>query len=545
MARAGGIARPAAALALPAPMHPHTPRTACTTMTDVENTRTLETEVRFSLPADARSRLEAHPAFDPTRATAPETLHQVTTYFDTPDLALARHGISLRVRRSGETRVQTVKWREHDGHSPFGRGEREWPVDRDEPDLSLLADTPAGAALEGCGPVALRTAFVTDVRRARRYLLPKADTVVEAVLDEGTISAGSVREGFQELELELKAGDPVQLYRFALELSGALPLALSVASKSERGHRLATGATPAAWKAEPLDLPRGIGAAEGFRWIIGAALAQLLANQPAAAAGEADGVHQMRIAVRRLRSAIALFRPHLEAPDVARHDAGLKRLGRVLGQARDWDVFCGEVLPAAERDAPEAQPHLLKGPASAERSEAYRRLAAELEGPAFTSLVLALAVWAGDRSEGAQVLGNGHSGDRLVDLAPELLDRVARKALRRGRRIRRRSGDELHDLRKALKRLRYSVEFLSGLCGRKRTRAYLRACKDLQERLGAINDAALASEMTGRLAGVAARSTLAPAFGAVSEWSKERGTGHLRRLPDAWDRFKALRPPVH
>ncbi len=324
-----------------------------------------------------------------------------------------------------------------------------------------------------------------------------------------------------------------------------MPLALSAASKSERGHRLATGAAPAVWKAEPLDLPRGIGAAEGFRWIIGAALAHLLANQPAAAAGEADGVHQMRIAVRRLRSAIALFRPLFESPDEGRFDAELQRLGRVLGQARDWDVFCGEILPSAERDAPEAQPQLLKGPASAERAEAYRRLVDELGGPAFTSLVLGLAVWAEDRPEGTQVLGNGGAGDRLVDLAPGLLDRTVRRALRRGRRIRRRSSEEPHDLRKSLKRLRYSPEFLSGLCGHKRTRAYLQACKDLQERLGAINDAALAAEMTGRLACVAARSTLVPAFGAVSKWSKERGAENSRRLPDVWDRFKALPPPVH
>jgi CHAD domain-containing protein len=88
------------------------------------------------------------------------------------------------------------------------------------------------------------------------------------------------------------------------------------------------------------------------------------------------------------------------------------------------------------------------------------------------------------------------------------------------------------------------VEFLSDLCDRKRARAYLEACKELQEELGAINDAALTAEMTGRLAAVAARSTLAPAFGAVSEWSRERGTVHLRRLPHAWNRFKAL-PPVH
>ena len=516
-------------------------------MTDAEDIHPLETELRFSLPAEARARLEAHPALHPTRATAPETLRLVTTYFETPDLALARRGISLRVRRGGGggARVQTVKWPAQGGGSPFGRGEREWPVDRDEPDLSLLGDTPAGEALEECGDAGLKPAFVTDVRRARRFLLPGSDTVVEAAVDEGTISAGTTRRKFQELELELKAGRPGQLYRLALDLNGAVPLALSVESKAERGHRLATGAASDTRKAGALDLPRGLAAEEGFRRIVGAALAHLVANHPAAADGQAEGVHQMRIAVRRLRSVIALFRRHLDPGAVERFGAELRRLGRVLGAARDWDVFCGEVLPAAERDAPEAQPRLLEGPAAAERAEAHRRLAEELGGPAFTSLVLGLAAWAEGGPEGTPVLTGDHAGDRLADLAPGLLDRVARKARRRGRRIRRRSGEELHDLRKSLKKLRYSVEFVSGLCGRKRARAYLEACKELQEELGAINDAALAAEMAGRLAAVAARSTLAPAFGAVSEWGRERGTEHFRRLPRAWTRFKALPPPAH
>ena len=89
------------------------------------------------------------------------------------------------------------------------------------------------------------------------------------------------------------------------------------------------------------------------------------------------------------------------------------------------------------------------------------------------------------------------------------------------------------------------MEFLSGLCGRKRTHTYLQACKDLQEQLGAINDTALAAAMTSRLAGVAARITLVPTFSMMSEWSKAQGTEYLRRLPDAWDRFKALPSPVH
>jgi triphosphatase len=326
----------------------------------------------------------------------------------------------------------------------------------------------------------------------------------------------------------------------ALNLNGAVPLALSVESKSRRGHRLATSALPSAQKAEPLNLPHNVGVAEGFRRIIGATLTHLLANQPAAAVGEAEGVHQMRIAVRRLRSAIGLFKRHLEPQAAARFDAGLKRVGRVLGEVRDWDVFCGDILQAAENDAPHVQPHLLRGPATAQRADAYGRLVDELEGPAFTALVLGLMAWTENHSEETLLLSNGHSGGRLADLAPKMLDRAARKARRRGRHLRRRSGEELHDLRKSLKKLRYSVEFLSDLCGRKRTHAYLQACKDLQEQLGAINDAALAAAMTNRLAGVAARITLVPTFSMMSEWSKAQGSKHLRRLPDAWDKFKAL-----
>ena len=516
-------------------------------MSDAEDIDPIEIELRFSLSAEARSRLEAHPALRPTRSTAPEMLRLVTTYFDTPDLDLARRGISLRVRCGGDggDHVQTLKWRAQGGGSPFGRGEREWPIGGDEPDLSLVVETPAGEALEECGHSMLRPAFVTDVRRARRFLLPESDTVVEAAFDEGTISVGTTRRKFQELELELKAGRPGPFYRLALDLNGAVPLALSVESKAERGSRMATGTAPAAHKTEALDLPRGIGAAEGFRRIVGAALAHLLANQPAATSGEAEGVHQMRIAVRRLRSAVALFRRHLDPKAAGFFDGELKRLGRALGTVRDWDVFRGEVLPAAEQHAPEARPCLLDGSAAAERAEAHRRLTDELAGPAFTSLVLGLAAWVEDRSDETPFLSGDYADDRLADMAPELLGRAARKARRRGRRIRRRSSEELHDLRKSLKKLRYSVEFLTHLCGRKRAHAYLEACKDLQEELGAINDAALAAEMAGRLALAASRSTLAPAFGAVSEWSKERGTEHLRRLPHAWSRFKALPPPTH
>src|SRR4051812_18366481 len=181
-----------------------------------------ETEIRFRLQADSLPRLEAHPAFHPTRATTPETVQQVTTYFDTPDFGLASRGISLRIRQIGDHRIQTVKWKGYNGSAAFSRGEIEWAINGCEPDLSLIAETCAGVVLDEAGETELRPIFVTEVERIRRYLLPEADTVIEAALDRGTLAAGSVREDIQELELELKAGCVAQLCRLALDLHGTV-----------------------------------------------------------------------------------------------------------------------------------------------------------------------------------------------------------------------------------------------------------------------------------------------------------------------------------
>ena len=89
-----------------------------------------------------------------------------------------------------------------------------------------------------------------------------------------------------------------------------------------------------------ITLADDVTAAEGFRRIIDGVLAHLMANQPAAVAGDIEGVHQMRVAIRRLRAALVLFRPRLEPHAEARLTEALRSLGRIFGEARDWDVFC-------------------------------------------------------------------------------------------------------------------------------------------------------------------------------------------------------------
>ena len=177
-----------------------------------------------------------------------------------------------------------------------------------------------------------------------------------------------------------------------------------------------------------------IGVPGAFREIVAEGLGHLLANQPAAAAGDPEGVHQMRVAIRRLRTALVLFGTHLEPHTTARFEAELKRLGQVLGEARDWDVFCLDTIPKALDDAPvPSWGHLLREAAEEKRQAAHRRVEEEIGSPALTGFVLGMAAWVEDGIARPALLGDKRMRRPLAKLAPELLDRLAGKVAKRGK----------------------------------------------------------------------------------------------------------------
>ena len=178
-------------------------------------------------------------------------------------------------------------------------------------------------------------------------------------------------------------------------------------------------------------------AIEALRAIIEETLGHLLADQPAALAGDPEGVHQVRIAVRRSRSALRLFSPHLELHASRLFEGELRRAGRTIGEARDWDVFCDETLPQVSETAEMRKfAEMMKAPAEARRAAAHERCVRQLRDPSFRALVLGLAAWIEEgRADGDQV------GDKVLkrdikDIAEELLDRLDAKATKRGRAVR-------------------------------------------------------------------------------------------------------------
>ena len=497
-----------------------------------------EIELKLRLPPGSHAALERLPVLQAARA---EKRREVTTYFDTEDHALAARGFSLRVRASGDRRVQTLKLDVSDGGAAGRRGEWEWPITSDQPELDHLAETPARAIVaELAGR--LRPLFATEIDRCARVLRLDGKTEVEASIDRGAIVADTRREPVDELELELKAGSLAPLYRFAIDLHEAVPMQIARESKAARGYRLRAGSAPRASHAAKLDLSPDTPANVALRDIIASGLRQITDNVAAADAADPEGIHQLRVGLRRLRSALVMFRPLLEPHASALFEDELRQLGRVFGARRDRDVLCLEILPEAARwrDGWVAGwVDRLRPLAEADRAASLAPAQEALRSAGLTSLVLGLAAWCEDGLEQPRLLGETRTRRRLDKVAPALLDRLAGKVARRRRHLD--TPERLHKLRRSLKKLRYATEFVGGTAKTKAVRRYRQHCKTLQKLLGTINDAHTTRRLVAGL--IDARSTeLAPAVAALASWSNRRESKALKRLDTALDDFRAAKP---
>ncbi len=278
----------------------------------------------------------------------------------------------------------------------------------------------------------------------------------------------------------------------------------------------------------PHDLPAG----RALRHLIGAHLDELRADLPRALAGEAEAVHRMRSALRRLRAILRAFRPVLPA-SVAPRERALRRLGQVLGPARDWDVFLDETLPLAAADGvPPIALAALRRAATARRRTAYARLRRTLPGAAGET-----AATLRDWSEG--LVGAPPLAAPFGVLAPDLLARLARRLRGGARVIARGQREPLHRLRKRTRRLRDAMAALSRPHGDRAARRALAASRHLAARLGRMNDAATAASLAARLGGPGGAGPAPAAL--LSDWAARVERDAIRHLPKAWRRLRQCR----
>lgn len=477
-------------------------------------------------------------------STGPAATKALTSfYYDTPDGALLRRGATLRVRRIGHRFVQTLKTeRSGDG---LARGEWEVALPAMSPAVDAFTDADALALLDGIPAGALSHIFTSRIQRETRMLaLP--DAVIECAIDTGTIEARDAREAVSEVELELKQGRPAALYRLALTLLDEVPLRVSEVTKAERGHRLLTRRPPGVVYDPKTPLLPGMTVDEAIATIVNRCLRHWTANEAAAEdGGDPGGVHQMRVALRRLRSALALFRKTVPSPtlDWLREEA--KWLAGSLGAARDWDVFLSSVVEPLDSLRPD-DPGIaaLREAASAQRDAGYAAVRRALADPRCARLHLTLGEWLERRGwrDHASTATLTALVEPIDALAGRLIGKAHRKVLRLGREMERLDAPQRHEVRIALKRLRYAMDFFRPLYPEKRAKPYTAQLSRLQDAFGHLNDVATAEGLLARLADGSANPDLHRAAGLVLGWHARGGQDSEPELLAQWDAFRAARP---
>ena len=475
-----------------------------------------------------------------------------TIYFDTPDQALAKRGIVLRIRSIGRRRVQTIKLPGEGLGGLQVLRELETTIAGDRPELDRIADLRLRRLFADKAMTRrLVPIFATEFRRTV-WRLRFNESVIELALDQGDIKAKSARLPISEIELELRTGRPEHIFELALAVHDALPVTLGGATKAARGYGLLSDAEPAPVKATAPGLMATMTARDAFAAAARGCLAQMRANEaPARLGNDPEGIHQLRVGLRRLRALATAYRDTLAAEPHEYLSRELRWLQQELNPARDWDVFIAvTLLPIAER-APAVRAGL--DAADELRGLAQTRARATLDSPRYTALLLRCYSWLATgewASPEATIL------DRPVgDFASAILHRRHRRLRKFGGKRANMSEAELHRLRLMAKKQRYVGEFFRELYPRKATGKYIAALAGIQDVLGSLNDALvsrhLVEELERFLADVPSLGPTAAARGAgvILGWQAARIAEDISKVSGVWKGFlkrKAFwpRPPA-
>ncbi len=454
----------------------------------------FETELKFQVPPAQRAALlkaMATPTAVTTRLQA--------VYADTADRRLAAAGLALRLRKEGRVWVQTLKGRgdglmqrlEHEVRLPARAGvpmldaRRHAGTSVGDRLLALLAD---GAELQ---PI-----YRTDIRRLHRQVR-QGGAVIELAYDRGTIQAGDRQLEVDELELELLRGPGHALVSLAQRWAQRHGLWWDVRTKSERGHRLALGLEQvSATQAQVVALPPGLSRSQALSLWLTQALLQALPNaaEIASGAGAPEHLHQLRVALRRLRALLRVFAPWAPDADAALAlEAAWREPFGLLGLARDQDVIAQALLPAlAAAGAPPLPPLVApEGPTPAQ----------VVCSPAVAGLLLqTLSLCMSAPGKDADAKADAKAEADLGQAVQQALQPLWRQVRKGASRFDTASVEEQHRLRKRIKHLRYALEAAAPLLPRKTTSACLKRVRQALGALGDLNDLQVAEALYRQLA---------------------------------------------
>lgn len=445
-------------------------------------------------------------------------------WYDTLERTLANAGLALAEHRAG--------WR-LERHRPAAN--EPWPPATDHrliQEANGLEALSQGLPNDQRLPEATTPVVAFDGRRTIFSLTIDGELVSMTLLD-GVLRAVAAEHPATRLIL---VGPGAAVRTLVLSLSEMLTLTVPEQSLAAEGLTLADGTKAAPRRRGAPELAsEGLSVEAAFHHIISHLTDVILHLAPSAAeaAKGSEYVHHMRVAVRRARSALALFAPRADSPGLTAATEGLKRLGQMLGPARDWDVFMTETAPPVEAAFPEQS-----GLRSLLRSGARRRLAARaalgayLASAEFRLLTLELACLAASDPPPTDT-----EPLPLSQFAATVLRDRWRKLLNAGRGLEDLDDSGLHGLRLKAKRLRYVAEFFAPMFPGKPVSRFIHRLEVLQERMGLFNDTAAAETLLRDL-----NSNPGHAAGLILGFTAARGARVKPRIASSWARFRKRDP---
>lgn len=508
-----------------------------------------EIELKLTLPESVAGKRTAYTpakiaaAFDLEQMRPASNRHLQNTYFDSEDEWLRRQGMALRIRRAGRYRIQTLKAPTTEVMGAQAYREFESQIADDVPNLDLVQDTDIQERCRDADLAArLQPAFTTDYRRAT-WEIALENAVIEMALDRGQIVVGDQQLPIQEVELELKQGDPAALFSFAETAVGRLPFRLGHQSKAARGYDLRAGHVAGPVKSSGFDLSEDCDVSEAFQSIAGHCLASLHANEMAVVQNEdPEGIHQFRVALRRFRSIVRAYRDLMDEVVYLQLSDDLRWLQQQFGPARDLDVFIAETLTAIHARFPDQDGvgHLLDT-AKKRCREARHHAHTTLDQPRYVEIQLRLYRWLASRSW-QRSSATASLSIRASDFADRLLKRQHKKLMRRGGdgRI---AESELHELRVAGKKMRYLGDAFRSFYKSRPYKEYSDALSDIQDCLGVLNDAFVGQRLLPsllddlRAEGTLDNAQIELVRGIVLGWQASRIDGNLQQFHRIWKSF--------
>ncbi|MES0872011.1 CYTH and CHAD domain-containing protein [Pseudovibrio sp. SCP19] len=469
-----------------------------------------------------------------------------SVYYDTPDHTLKKARISLRTRHNGTNWLQTIK---QGGGMQSGLSKRielELPIGGIEPDFDAITDEEARQKLlsllqdKDWGIL-----FETAISRTLTYYTDKAGAKIEVAFDSGIARTKTDEHPIHEVELELMEGPVESLYKLAGALMKDRPILFSNSNKAGIGYRLASGQPPElpseAQHSNYIELEPEESAGSALQKILGECLNQIVANRSCVLQQNiSEGPHQLRVGLRRLRSAFNIYKAALPNNEIITDlDASAKQLATTAGNQRDIDVLVEDIITPVIPLLPDTHSvEPLFEAIKLAHVEAQVELRQDLINPQLNSFLLQL----GELSHSPAWKENlGLTDTRKLDLsiqtfAQNALSKRWRACEKRAENLQDLTIEQRHDLRKALKKMRYTVEFFRSLYEPEDLRIFLKCLKRLQNTFGYLNDVAMADRLVAmKLPQSLQNNEVSTVIGFVAGWHQARADNAWLEAQERWN----------